>query len=139
MEPWLKNQLIQTGRMSETGLTRNARIHTCPRCKTPTIAGYDADRAALDVWCDTTELNPTHELEALLSGRETYTLTPSSSHNHKLNRRDQFNVTQTPKHPLLATHLCHDPIPAAWEQPANPNNTPKSAPPMNTDPKTIPF
>lgn len=136
MEPWLKNHLIQTGRMSETGLTRNARIIPCPSCKTPTIAGYDADICALDTYCDTTQLNPTHEIKALLTNRETYTLTPANTNNHKLNRRDQHNITQTPKHPLLASHQCHNPIPKSWEQPPTPKNTQKT---VKTDPNRIPF
>jgi hypothetical protein len=134
MDPWLRNMLIETGRMSQQGLTRNARVIPCRHCKLPTIAGFDADMCALDAWCDIDELNPRHEIQALLDNRNTYELVPHGGGRYRFTYRDQWRVKTPPNHPLLATHRCDDPLNPEWLAPEQ-----LEIPIPTHDPNHIPF
>jgi hypothetical protein len=109
---WLTDMLIAKGAMSESGLTRTARIRTHKPCHLPTLAGYDNDTCALDTWCDLAELTLAGEVHALLAGRTTYELA-----TERLYRRDHWTITGRPaggRTPVFAEHQCHAPIPATW-------------------------
>jgi hypothetical protein len=134
MPEWLKTMLIDQGRLSETGLTRRARIRTHKPCHLPTLAGYDADTCALDTWCDLAELTLAGEVHALLAGRTTYELT-----TERLYRRDRWTITGRPAGrmtPVFAEHRCHAPIPATWAVPPLPA---QPAPPATPSSQEAPF
>jgi hypothetical protein len=53
---WLRSMLVDKGVLSEAGLTRNAGIRTCRKCRTNCLAGIDIN--GLDTWTDTTATPP---------------------------------------------------------------------------------
>ncbi len=116
--------------MSEGGLTRRAKVLEHRPCHFPTLAGLDADRCALDAWCDLGQLTLEGEALALLDGRRTYEL-----HGSRLSLRDRWNIPGRPadRQPVFAEHRCHPPIPASWCIPHRP------APPAPTTDDGIPF
>lgn len=134
---WLKRSLIASGRMSESGLTRRARVVRCRKCGVPTMAGYDAAVAALDAWCDLTDLSALGEALALCEGRRTYTLWEMGD-RLELDARDRWMITGQPAgtgRTVLTEHRCAAPVPALWAAPQ-----PESAPELpDPDPDTIPF
>ena len=124
-QTWLTSMLVDKGVMSERGLTRRAKLVSHRACGFPTLAGFDADRAALDVWCDLGELTLEGEALALLDGRRTYEL-----HAGRLSPRDRWCIPSRPagksRWPVFAERRCHEPIPAAWcipHRPAPPRPT----------------
>ena len=131
-QTWLTSMLVDKGVMSEGGLTRRAKLLAHPPCHFPTLAGLDADRCALDAWCDLGELTLEGEALALLDGRRTYEL-----HGGRLSPRDRWCIPGRPagrsRWPVLAEHRCHDPIPAAWCIPHRPE------PATTTTNEGIPF
>ena len=124
--------LVDKGVLSEAGLTRRAKLMSHRACGFPTLAGLDADRAALDAWCDLGELTLEGEALALLNSRRTYEL-----HAGRLSRRDRWAIPSRPagksRWPVFAEHRCHEPIPAAWCIPYRPE------PAMTTTNEGIPF
>lgn len=124
--------LVDKGVMSEGGLTRRAKLISHRPCSFPTLAGLDADLAALDAWCDLGELTLEGEALALLDGRRTYEL-----HGGRLSRRNHWMIQGRPagttRYPVFAEHRCHKPIPAAWCIPHRPE------PAMTTTNEGIPF
>jgi hypothetical protein len=128
MDTWLRDMLIAQGHMTSTGITRNARIHPCPRCKLPTIAGLDADVAAITVRCDLDEIHPRHEVDALLEDRDTYQLR-ARGNRYRLEPRNQFHTSTQSTTPLLVTHICDKPVNPTWHMPEQLEiPTPKRAP-----------
>ena len=129
-QTWLTSMLVDKGVMSEGGLTRRAKLIEHRPCNFPTLAGLDADRCALDAWCDLGELTLEGEAMALLDGRRTYEL-----HGGRLSLRDRWNIPGKPANTrtVFAEHRCHDPIPASWCIPHLP------APPATTTDDGIPF
>ena len=123
-QTWLTSMLVDKGVMSEGGLTRRAKLMEHPNCGLPTLAGLDADRAALDAWCDLGELTRYGEAMALLEGRRTYEL-----HGSRLSLRDRWQIGGRPaggRDPVLASHRCERAIPATWcvtPDPATPTPT----------------
>lgn len=132
MQPWLKTMLIAQGHMTETGLTRNAKIRICKRCSIPTLAGLDADIMALEARCDLADLNRLGEVMILAQGRDTYTLV-----GKRLNRRDQYTIVGrpagNPDRPVLAAHQCGQRIPTEWTTPYAPP-TPSTGPNAGSEP-----
>lgn len=115
MEPWLKRMLIQTGRMTESGLTRRAkiRIHVCG---IPCLAGLDDDICAREVWLELQPINTLGEAEAMLEGRYTVEYWPGAD---KLYPRWPENITHVPagtdtRTRQMVEHRCNAPIPASW-------------------------
>jgi hypothetical protein len=121
MDADLKTLLIGVGAMTQTGIMRRARIQTCRTCHHPILAGLDSERAALEARCDLDRLSTTGEAEALLAGRTTYDLHGHTGDRPVLERRDQWTIrTPADSRLVLASHTCHQPIPAAWTTPMPP-------------------
>lgn len=130
---WLTRMLLDQGYMDAAGLTRKARLRTCPGCRRSALAGLDSRVAGLSTWCDLTELSPLGEAMALVDGRWTYEVWDAGS-RPELERRGIDRVRAHPPgspgcHPVLAGHRCRDPIPASWAAPA--------APPVQPQPVTL--
>lgn len=110
---WMREMLIAKGALTETGLSRKAKILTHRPCGIPCLAGLDAPNCALETWCDLTELSTTGEAQALLQGRRTLQLRTDGT----LNYRDHWNIKSTPagnRHRIFATHSCNNPAPDTW-------------------------
>jgi hypothetical protein len=71
---WLLNHLITAGHVTETGISRRARIRTCRTCSTHTLVGLDNDRCAFEATVDPTPLSPLGEALAIVEGRRTLAL-----------------------------------------------------------------
>jgi hypothetical protein len=125
MPEWLAQALRDKGILTDQGLTRTARIRTCPTCHVPTLAGIDD--TGLDTWNDLAELHATGEAHALLDHRRTHWI-----HAGQLVHRDQWTIRARPAgHPtsptVLPEHRCHQPIPATWCTPYAPTQRPTAA------------
>ena len=67
----LRDHLIDTGVITQRGLTRTARYRHCPHgCGLVLLASQDMGH---EIWCDPFPLTAKGELDALLDGRATYT------------------------------------------------------------------
>lgn len=126
LAPWLRRQLIASGRMTAEGLTRRAKIMT-HRCGCPCFAGYDGDICAMDAWAELQEVNVIGEAEALMSGRRTYTYWIRLEH---LQLRNQFDIQWEPAgsqehRRVLVEHRCDEPFPAHWAHPRDLNAPPE--------------
>ena len=134
MPNWLRATLIDKGILTDTGLTRTARIHTHRPCHMPTLAAIDDH--GLDTWCDLAELTTTGELHALLTGRPTWDLHATRTLCARSTpRRIAYWPAGTPDHPVFAEHRCHHPIPNTWTVPP----TPQPATPPTTKDDECPF
>jgi hypothetical protein len=79
-------------------------------CGQTILSGLDADRAAFTVEVDPQHLSDSGELLAVIFGRKTYSL----NIGHVLRRRDQWHLRNPSNRPVLAEHLCGEPIPERW-------------------------
>jgi hypothetical protein len=115
---WLVAMLVAKGAMSESGLTFRAGLRTHRPCRGLTVAGIDDN--GLDTWCEPSPLSPDGELAALLVGRPTWDLYAG----HGLTYRRATAISHRPagdaSRPVLAQHVCGDPLPAAWLAPPLP-------------------
>jgi hypothetical protein len=116
-DPWLVSLLVQRGVMSESGLSRTAKMLECRDCKSHVIAGLDADRCAREAVCDPLALSKQGEALALIAGRSTWHLLAG-----RLEYRDHWRILGYPagsvNRPVVASHLCHHQIPSDWAAPA---------------------
>jgi hypothetical protein len=107
--------LVDKGVLSETGLTRNAGIRACRKCRTNCLAGIDIN--GLDTWTDPKQLHPAGELQALLDGGRTFSLYAGK----QLVPRDRHWIrcypAGHPQRPTFAAHRCDQPIPTTWTIP----------------------
>jgi hypothetical protein len=138
MPAWLRRSLEERGVISSEGLTRRAKIVRCRACRMPVMAGFDSARAALDAYCDLTEVSALGEAMALVAGRKTYEL--HSGSRLELERRDQFSIAGHPagrqgSPPVLVQHVCGESVPRAW---ADDRPTPAPAP-RQAEPVGLPF
>lgn len=128
--PWLIEQLIRSGTLTETGLSRRARPRPCARCHTWTVCGLDADTLALEAHCDPQPLTPLGEVIALATGRRTLELVRTRG-RLELEQRWADHIESrlagnTPGADVLATHRCGQPIAASY------STTSVHAPPTRT-------
>lgn len=112
---YLLDHLIASGHVTETGLTRRAKIRTCS-CRAKILAGLDADIAALEARCDPQPLSPLGEALAILEGRRTYTLR-REGRGWVLDWRDAHEITWSPatsraRRDVVRQHRCKTPPPA---------------------------
>lgn len=110
----LLDHLIRTGRATETGLTRRARLRTCP-CTQVILAALDDDTCALEVHADPIPLTPLGEALAHIEGRWTYMLTRAGG-GWTLDRRDASKITHRPagtqpRCDVVREHRCRTPRP----------------------------
>lgn len=131
MPRWLADRLVEDGVLSESGLSRTARIRAHPPCRIPTMAGIDSD--GLDAWCELAPLSAAGEAGALLAGRRTHRL-----HADRLVRRDQWSIAGRPagsdaSEPVFAEHRCRQPIPAGWQAPLDTGAARESAAARRSD------
>jgi len=113
-ERWLLDHLIRTGHLTETGLSRRARIRTCP-CHQLVLAGLDEDICAFEVACDPNPLSPLGEALALVEGRRTLAVHRDRG-RWVLDRRDHHDIAADPagtKHreDVVREHRCTSPPP----------------------------
>lgn len=109
MNTWLRDHLVASGHMTETGATRRARIRTCS-CKADVLIGLDSDVAALEVTCDPCPLSRLGEALALLDGRRTLTLR-REGRGWVLDWRDAHEITSAPaasqqRRDVVRQHRC---------------------------------
>lgn len=113
METWLRDHLIASGAMTESGLTRRAKPRRCNRCNAVVVVGLDADVCAFEVRVDPQPLNAAGELLALLEGRRTLTLHGAAS-GRMLDPRWPEHIRTapagtTPREDALREHRCDTP------------------------------
>lgn len=114
---WLLGHLVATGHLTESGLSRRARIRPCPKCKALILAGLDDDECAFEVAVDPVPLNPLGEALATIERRRTYRLR-SEGGRYVLDPRGASNITRrpagsTPRADVLRTHRCGTEVPEA--------------------------
>ncbi len=112
---WLRDHLIATGHLTETGLTRQAKLRPCT-CKNLVLAGLDSDTCALEITCDPEPLSPLGEAIALLEHRRTLDLR-RSGRGWILDWRDRHAITAAPaasqtRRDVVREHRCGSPPPA---------------------------
>lgn len=98
-------------------LARRASL-TVHQCGAHVLVGLDADRCALVARVEPYPLTALGEVEALRAGRWTYRLLQGA-----LDRRDRWNIPGKPptaEVPVLAEHVCGQPLPATWLAPPPP-------------------
>lgn len=137
-DTWLTQHLIAAGYLTETGLTRRARLRPCPRCTQLILAGLDDDWAALEARADPHPLNPLGEALTHLAGHHTYALHQDSRGYH-LDRRTADHITHQPagtrlREDILRAHHCNTdpPTPPLTTTSNHPSATPPQPP--NTPP-----
>lgn len=113
---WLLDHLIRAGHMTETGLTRRARVRTCDRCGDVALVGLDEDICAFEVAASPRPLSALGEAMALLEQRRTFELI-RTARGYQLERRGADHIEsrpagRTPRADVLAEHRCRAPDPA---------------------------
>lgn len=115
MPAWLREHLIQTGKIDRDAITRRAKARYCPTCQQLTLVGLSADRAALATRCDPTPLSPLGEALAQVVDRSTFALFKSGD-RLELHARDSFGIAGSPagspraaRFDVLAEHQCGAP------------------------------
>lgn len=131
MQPWMLQMLVTKGVISESGLTRKAKIVRHRKCGILTLAGFDSDLAAMDTWCDLAELSVRGEAGALVAGRCTYEVWVD-----RLCHRDVWAIKGRPAGSIrvLASHRCDELIPAEWLLPVRPAVEVQTFTPTEGDP-----
>lgn len=115
MQPWLIGDLIDSGAITQSGLSRKAKARECRKCRAWVLAGLDGDVAAMEAIADPHYLTAVGELEALLDERTTYDL-----EHGRLYRRYHWNIAKRAagtRHLVLAQHRCQQAMPREWQLP----------------------
>jgi len=102
----LREHLIDTGVITERGLTRRTTYRHCPAgCGLVLLAAQDLGH---ELWCDPYPVTAKGELDALLTGRATYTRIAG-----ELDRRDAARIAyRSADHDdVFAIHVCGIPQP----------------------------
>lgn len=112
---WLLGHLVAAGHLTESGLSRRARIRYCESCKAAVLAGLDDDECAIEVAVDPVPLNPLGEALAAVEGRRTYRLR-SEGGRYVLDPRTARGITRrpagsTPRADVLRAHRCGSEVP----------------------------
>jgi hypothetical protein len=93
-------------------MSRRRYVETnCRTCQQPILVGPDNDTCALNATCDTSQLNRTGELLAIIDGRKTYQI-----EGQRIHRRDRWQINTEAAH-VVAEHRCHNPTPRHWHAP----------------------
>lgn len=91
---WLLGHLVATGRMTESGLGRAARVRQCG-CGLPILAGLDDEIAALEASVDPVPIGPLGEMLARIEHRATFDLRREGK-RWVLDYRDYRRITARP-------------------------------------------
>lgn len=107
---WLVTHLVSTGHLTESGVSRRARIRAC-RCGKPVLVGLDDDTCAFEVHTDPVPLNPLGEMLARLEHRATFDLRREGG-GWVLDHRDHRRITARPagtrpRSDVVREHQCH--------------------------------
>lgn len=122
MDTWLRDHLVRSGHLTETGISRRARLTPCPgsvggrRCPDLVLAGLDDDWAALEARTDPLPLSPLGEALAAVEDRATYALSRTGA-GWMLDRRDHHKITYAPagsrsRRDVVRQHRCGTPPPS---------------------------
>ena len=117
-DPWLRRYLEVTGRANPDGISRGLRPRSCRDCGMTTLAGLDADVAALPLWLHPHPLTVRGEAVALVIGWRTFHLT---RHPRALvpTRRTASHIRQRNPNDwdVLHQHHCRARLPADYYKP----------------------
>lgn len=136
---WLRDHLIRAGHMTETGLTRRAKIRHCARCGLAVLSGLDNYTGALEAAADPIPLSPLGEAMALIAGHRTFGLHQEGG-TWVLDRRDPDDIAHYPagtrdREDVVPSHVCG----TAWTGPLTTTSRfPETRPPAPTG-STPPF
>lgn len=134
---WLRDHLVASGHLTETGLARRAWLRPCHGrgCRSLVLAGLDADFAACEAYVDPVPLSTLGEALAVIEGRRTYSLAKAGG-GWVLDGRDHHRITFAPagsrtRLDVVREHRCRSPkLPAAL---VAPSSFPEVRPPMPID------
>jgi hypothetical protein len=117
---WVKQMLMESGRMTSRGTTRKAQVRRCGGCGRVILSGLDGDVLAFDVDVDPTPLSEAGEEATVASGRVSYGL--STVGRPDLNWRGRWHVGKPAGfgRVVLAQHVCGEPVPRGWRAPPAP-------------------
>ena len=109
---WLRDHLLRTGHIAETGVSRGAKLRRCRRCGVFVLTGLDADMCALEVQADPTPLSPLGEAFAVVEGRRTFALHRAGG-RWEIDWRDAGDIASHPagsarREDVLRQHRCGD-------------------------------
>lgn len=106
---WLRDHLLRTGHMTETGVSRSAKLRTC-RCGEQVVFGLDDVMCALEVHVDPVPVSPLGEALALIEGRRTLALHREGA-KFVLDVRSSSHIVKRPagagtREDVLRQHRC---------------------------------
>lgn len=134
---WLLDHLVQSGHVTESGLTRKARVRSCPgRCGQQLLSGLDDPATcALEVRVDPVPLSPLGEALAVVEGRYTVALHREAG-RLVLDPRSPYDIAARPagtgdREDVMRQHRCGDPPPTGAL--AAPSTHPEAGPQTPVD------
>lgn len=98
MPTWILQRLGESG-------PRGAKPSRCPSCRRPTLTGLDADRCAMTVTVDASEVDEFGEALALLRWSTSFDLTLIGG-QWELCHRNQHHIKRGRKYPVFVRHEC---------------------------------
>jgi hypothetical protein len=109
----IEASLRNRGLWNADGVSRKARARLCKKCQAPVMVGLDDERCGIPVTVDPTPLNALGEVQALMTGRATFSLRYVAG-RYEIDHRDSFRISGTPagsdpRLEVLAEHECNSP------------------------------
>lgn len=106
---WLLEHLVTAGHLTETGISRRARVRRC-HCRARILVGLDDIVAAFEARCDPTPLTALGEALAAVTGRRTWALRREGA-RYVLDPRTADDIAAWPagtrqREDVLAEHVC---------------------------------
>jgi hypothetical protein len=122
---WLRQHLVDVGKLDTDGISRRVKARTCRHCHTPILTGLDASLAAMPARTQPHPVSPLGEALALAAGAPTYDLIPAA-HRYELEYRDDGRIAAARRWPVVAAHRCwvqwpedpHPPMPPRYARAA---------------------
>lgn len=131
MDAALFEHLVRSGHLTESGLSRRARLRPCPTCPHTVLAGLDDVICAVEVAADPLPLSELGEAVVLLQGRRTFHLRREGG-GWVLDPRDRHDIAAKPastqkRTDVLAEHRCSlgPPAPALRARSTFPETRPR--------------
>lgn len=100
-----------TGAVTPERISRAVSRHICRHCQSPTLRALDGDVLAFDVTVNPDPIDELGELLAIATGRRTYDAITTTGRMELEPRRPAHIPNR--RHPVLAEHRCHEPLPTA--------------------------